>query len=131
MYSKCSSSSNVFSVQATRLRYWRSIGRYWPLDVVHDQPQNRLQAGKLAEFAVLASLPFLAPGASVRGKTADEGCFVQTWCDFVWTSHTRRFGWWHDIASKSDGWHRIYYAGFGKAHKQERLAFSLLQFDLV
>ena len=131
MYSKYSTSSSGFSVQAMPMKRWRSIGRHWALYVVHDQRQDRLEIGQLEQVALLALLLFSAQGDSARETTAGGGCFVQTWCDFVWTSHTRRFDWCHDTASKSDGWHHTYYAGFDKAHKQERPGSWLLRFDLV
>jgi hypothetical protein len=112
-------------------RCWHLIGRQWALYVVHDQSRDRLEIGQLGQAALLALRPFSAPGVFVHRRTPGEGCFVQTWCGFVWTLHTRRFGWCCGTASKSDEWHRTYYAGFDKVRKQERPGSWLLRFDLV
>ena len=105
MYSKYSTSSSGFSVQAMPMKRWRSIGRHWALYVVHDQRQDRLEIGQLEQAAIFALLLFSALGDSVREMTAGGDCLVQTWCDVVGTSRTRRFGWCHDTGSKSDEWH--------------------------
>jgi hypothetical protein len=131
MYNKYSTSSSVFSVQAMHLRCWRLTGQHWVLYVVHDQRQDLLEIGQLEQAALLALLLFSALGDSTRETTAGGDCLVQTWCDFVSTSRTPRFGWCHDTGSKSDEWHHTYYAGFDKAHKQERPRSWLLRFDLV
>jgi hypothetical protein len=131
MHNKYLTSSSIFSVPAMHPRCWRLIGRQWALYVVHDQSRDRLEIGQLGQAALLALLPFSVPGVSVRGRNPGEGCFLQTSCGFVWTLHTRRFGWCCGTASKSDEWHRTYYAGFDKVRKQERPGSWLLRFDLV